>query len=55
MDPTGFKDVKVKRGYTYRYYSSLASSGKPTLFFIHGFPSGSFDWARQVAYFKPKG
>ena len=55
MDPTGFKDVKVRRGYTYHYYYSPASAGKPTLLLIHGFPSNSVDWARQVAYFKPKG
>ena len=27
----------------------------PTLLFIHGFPSSSFDWSRQVAHFQPKG
>ncbi|KAI0738302.1 alpha/beta-hydrolase [Daedaleopsis nitida] len=48
MNPSNYKDVKVSRGYTYQYYH-------PTLFFIHGFPSSSFDWSRQVAHFKPKG
>ncbi|TBU42304.1 alpha/beta-hydrolase [Dichomitus squalens] len=55
MDPTAFKDLQVKRGYTYHYYYSPASAGKPTLLLIHGFPSSSFDWARQVAHLKPKG
>ncbi|KAI1788084.1 alpha/beta-hydrolase [Ganoderma leucocontextum] len=55
MDPTKFKDVQVKRGYTYHYYYSPASAGKPTLFFIHGFPSTSSDWSRQVAHLQPKG
>ncbi|KAI0738308.1 alpha/beta-hydrolase [Daedaleopsis nitida] len=55
MDPSNYKDVKVSRGYTYHYYYAAPAPGKPTLFFIHGFPSSSFDWSRQVAHFKPKG
>ena len=55
MDPTKFKDVQVKRGYTYHYYNSPAAPGKPTLFFVHGFPSTSADWARQVAHLQPLG
>ncbi|KAI0704677.1 alpha/beta-hydrolase [Earliella scabrosa] len=55
MDPALYKEVKVRRGLTYRYYYSPADTGKPTLFFIHGFPSSSFEWTRQVAHFKPKG
>ncbi len=55
MDPAKYKDVKVKRGLIYHYYYSPAAPGKPTLFFIHGFPSTSFDWHRQVAHFEPKG
>ena len=55
MDTSKFKDITVQRGYKYHYYYSPASVGKPTLFFIHGFPSSSSDWARQVAYLEPKG
>lgn len=55
MDPTKFKDVQVKRGYTYHYYYSPAAPGKPTLFFVHGFPSTSADWSRQVAHLQPLG
>ena len=55
MDPAKYKDVQVQRGLTYHYYSSTASPGKPTLLFVHGFPSTSFDWHRQVAHFEPKG
>ncbi|TFK90453.1 alpha/beta-hydrolase [Polyporus arcularius HHB13444] len=55
MDPAKYKDVRVTRGLTYHYYHSPAAPGKPTLLFIHGFPSSSFDWHRQVAHFEPKG
>ena len=55
MDTSKFKTCTVRRGHTYRYYVSPAAPGRPTLFFIHGFPSSSLDWARQVAYFEPKG
>ena len=55
MDPAKYKDVQVQRGLTYHYYSSTAAPGKPTLLFVHGFPSTSFDWHRQVAHFEPKG
>ncbi|RPD55208.1 alpha/beta-hydrolase [Lentinus tigrinus ALCF2SS1-6] len=55
MDPAKYRDVKVQRGLIYHYYYSPPAAGKPTLLFIHGFPSTSFDWHRQVAYFEPKG
>ncbi|OBZ69846.1 Bifunctional epoxide hydrolase 2 [Grifola frondosa] len=34
-----------------RYYGPIA----PTLLFIHGFPSTSYDWTRQIKHFQPKG
>ncbi|KAH9894808.1 alpha/beta-hydrolase [Cubamyces lactineus] len=55
MDPTLYKDVVVPRGFTYHYYHSPAVPGKPTLLFLHGYPSSSYDWHRQVAYFQPQG
>ena len=55
MDASKYKDLVVRRGHTYHYYTTPAAPGKPTLLFIHGFPSSSFDWSRQVAYFEPKG
>lgn len=55
MDSTKYKTVNVSRGYTYRYYYSPATPGKPTLFFIHGCPSSSFDWHRQIAHLEPQG
>lgn len=55
MDPSFYKDTTVSRGFTYHYFHSHATPGQPTLLFLHGFPSSSYDWRRQVAYFRPKG
>ncbi|EAU86125.1 hypothetical protein CC1G_03336 [Coprinopsis cinerea okayama7 len=55
MDSSHYKRLTVSRGFTYNYYVSPASDGKPTLLFLHGFPSTAQDWRRQVAHFKPKG
>ncbi|KAJ2920520.1 hypothetical protein H1R20_g16575, partial [Candolleomyces eurysporus] len=50
-----FKQFKVSRGFNYRYFFSPATSGKPTLLFIHGFPSLAIDWHHQITFFKAKG
>ena len=42
-------------GRTYSYVSILAKSNKPNILFLHGFPSSSFDWRHQVAYFSALG
>ena len=55
MDPSLYKETTTLRGFTYHYYHSPAAPGKPTLLFLHGFPSSSYDWHRQVEYFQPKG
>lgn len=56
MDPALYKDIQVKRGYTYHYYHTLPTDAdKPTLLFIHGFPSTSYDWRRQAAHFANAG
>ncbi|KAG2022587.1 hypothetical protein CC2G_000324 [Coprinopsis cinerea AmutBmut pab1-1] len=55
MDLSHYKQVTVSRGYKYNYYAVPPVEGKPTLLFVHGFPSTAQDWRRQVAYFKPKG
>ncbi|EIW62589.1 alpha/beta-hydrolase [Trametes versicolor FP-101664 SS1] len=55
MDLALYKDTIVSRGFTYHYFYSPAASGQPTLLLVHGFPSSSYDWRRQVAYFQPKG
>ncbi|KAF5372159.1 hypothetical protein D9758_004952 [Tetrapyrgos nigripes] len=50
-----FKDLNVSRGLNYHYYAVPADTGKPTLLFLHGFPSTSYDWRHQVAFFQDKG
>ncbi|KAI0824039.1 alpha/beta-hydrolase [Trametes gibbosa] len=55
MDAALYKDAQVSRGLTYHYFYSPATAGQPTLLLLHGFPSSSFDWHRQVEYFRPKG
>ncbi|OSC99357.1 alpha/beta-hydrolase [Trametes coccinea BRFM310] len=55
MDPALYKDAQVSRGLKYHYFYQPATPGKPTLLFIHGFPSSSYDWHRQVEYLRPKG
>jgi soluble epoxide hydrolase/lipid-phosphate phosphatase len=55
MDPSQYKATQVSRGLTYRYYFSPPTDGKPTLLLLHGFPSSSHDWNRQIAHFQPKG
>ncbi|KAH6916847.1 Alpha/Beta hydrolase protein [Coprinopsis sp. MPI-PUGE-AT-0042] len=55
MDSSLYKRFAVSRGFNYDYFASPASEGKSTLLFLHGFPSTSIDWRRQVAYFKSKG
>ena len=55
MDLSNYKDVKTKRGYNYHYFFSKPSESKPTLLFVHGFPSTSYDWHYQVEFFKKEG
>ncbi|KAK7019136.1 epoxide hydrolase [Favolaschia claudopus] len=55
MEQSNYKQTKTKRGFNYSYYFSAPTSGKPVLFFAHGFPCTSFLWRRQVAFFKERG
>ena len=55
MDATKYKDLKTSRGFSYHYYYSPPREDKPVLLFLHGFPSTSYDWYKQVAYFQPLG
>ncbi|OAR00869.1 hypothetical protein LLEC1_02734 [Akanthomyces lecanii] len=43
------------RGYKYSFIYVPAKDSKPTLLFLHGFPSHADDWERQVAHFAPLG
>ena len=55
VDHSKFRQHKTSRGYTYNYYFSPAASGKPYLFFSHGFPSCAYLWRKQIAFFEPLG
>lgn len=56
MDSSLFKDFTTSRGYKYHYYFvRAADASKPTLAFLHGFPSSAQDWRKIVPAFKEKG
>ncbi|KAL0063075.1 hypothetical protein AAF712_009982 [Marasmius tenuissimus] len=55
MDPTLYTSLVTRRGFDYTYYHSRASGDRPTLLFIHGFPSTSEGWRKQIEYFQPLG
>lgn len=51
-----FTKATLPSGTTYRYlYTKAASPEKPTLIFLHGFPSAAWDWRHQISYFAPLG
>ncbi|KAL8728162.1 MAG: hypothetical protein Q9181_005436 [Wetmoreana brouardii] len=46
----------LRSGHTYRYVNYRSHiPEKPTILFLHGFPSSSFDWRRQFNYFASRG
>ncbi|KAL0957293.1 hypothetical protein HGRIS_001105 [Hohenbuehelia grisea] len=51
MDPSN-RRISVTRRITYRYYYAPAVHGRSTLLSLHGVPSSSFDWHRQIEYFQ---
>lgn len=55
MNVSLYKQAVTSRGLKYSYYFCPAQGTKPTLLFLHGFPSTSYDWRQQVAFFQPKG
>ncbi len=56
MDSRSYKDILTKSGHTYHtFVSPPKDASKPTLLFIHGFPSTSYDWRHQVAFFTKAG
>ncbi|KAJ8702424.1 hypothetical protein PTI98_001137 [Pleurotus ostreatus] len=55
MDPSLYKDFKTSRGFHYHYLAVAPTHDLPYLLFVHGFPSTSYDWRHQVAYFKNLG
>lgn len=55
MDPALYKQHTTTRGLKYNYFAAPGDAFKPTLLFVHGFPSTSYDWRLQVAFFKNAG
>ena len=56
MDPRSYKDILTKSGHTYHaFVSPPKHASKPTLLFVHGFPSTAYDWRHQVAFFAKAG
>ena len=55
LDPKSYKDLKTSRAFNYHYYISGPKEGKPTLLFLHGFPSTSRDWKPLIDFFQPQG
>ncbi|KAI0060511.1 alpha/beta-hydrolase [Artomyces pyxidatus] len=55
MDASAYKKLTTSRRYTYSYYRKVAEGSKPTLVFLHGFPSISYDWVHQVTFFQARG
>ena len=56
MDRSLYKKVTTKRGLQYAY-ASIPADGttRDTLLFVHGFPSSSYDWRKQVDFFHKAG
>ena len=56
MDPRAFKDILTTSGNVYHTFVSPATdTRKPTLLFVHGFPSTAYDWRHQVTFFAKAG
>ena len=53
--PEYAKRVILSSGVTYSYTHIPAKDDKPTILFIHGFPSSSYDWRHQINYFSSLG
>ena len=47
--------MTLSSGVTYSYTHIPAKDDKPTILFIHGFPSSSYDWRHQINYFSSLG
>ncbi|KAF8898873.1 Alpha/Beta hydrolase protein [Infundibulicybe gibba] len=55
MNAASYKTTITSRGLEYKYFNSLPRDSKPTLLFLHGFPSTSYDWRHQVSFFQEHG
>ncbi|KAJ5183872.1 hypothetical protein N7492_001488 [Penicillium capsulatum] len=54
--PQHTKSLNLSTGYTYSYvYIPATSVARPTLLFLHGFPSSCWDWRHQISFFASVG
>lgn len=54
--PNNSKQVVLKDGTTYAYaYFPPKAADQPVFLLLHGFPSSSYDWHRQVDFLASKG
>jgi len=53
--PNDSQVVRLPSGVTYSYTYIPAKADKPTILFLHGFPSSSYDWRHQITYFSSLG
>ena len=49
------KSLAVTGGYTYSYHFSSAKGSNPTFLLLHGFPSSSYDWRKQIPLLRDAG
>lgn len=59
MATIAFPDISktaiLPSGVTYTYVSIPAKPTKPTILFLHGCPSSSYDWRHQISFFSAHG
>lgn len=56
MDSCSFKNLKVSRGYNYRYYHTEPRTGiNVSVIFIHGWPATARCWRHIVPFFEQRG
>lgn len=54
--PSHSKSLTLSSGHTYAYIHHPSTPQHPTsVLFLHGFPSSSYDWRHQIAYFASHG
>ncbi|KAH8429697.1 alpha/beta fold hydrolase [Aspergillus melleus] len=58
--PSHFKSLTLSTSHTYTYIHHPPSISTPlhpttTILFLHGFPSSSYDWRHQIAFFTSQG
>ena len=55
MNSSPNSQFTTSRNFVYSYVNIPPKQGDTYLLFLHGFPSSSYDWRYQIAYFANKG